>query len=144
MIDVHRHRRKNSHQMKRLFLVNRRQRRSNPAIGWTYGGWWVISSSSFGYYYRFGGHRSRRVGCYHGVTEAVLGSKCHSSFVAAFKCVLFLRWEYFLYEQVHTLLLPDTKLTLSTGFPTFCIYEFDVNLGTRTDDGQTASWHHLM
>ena len=56
MIDVHRHRRKNSHQMKRLFLVNRRRRRSNPVIRWTYGGWWAILSRPFGYYYQFGGH----------------------------------------------------------------------------------------
>ena len=92
MIDVHRHRRKNSHQMKRLFLVNRRRQRSNPAIGWTYGGWWAILSRPFGYYYQFGGHRSRRVWCYHGVIEAVLGRKCRLSFVArtrfAFCCLI--------------------------------------------------------
>jgi len=123
MIDVHRHRRKNSHQMKRLFLVNRRQRRSNPAIGWTYGGWWVILSRPFGYYYQFGGHRSLRVWCYHGVIEAVLGRKCHSSFVAAFKCVsvfemrIFCMSRYILYHYRYT------KLTLSTGFPTFCMYD---------------------
>ena len=90
MIDVHRHRRKNSHQMKRLFLVNRRRRRSNPVIRWTYGGWWAILSRPFGYYYQFGGHRSRRVWCYHGVIEAVLGRKCRLSFVVASKMTLLL------------------------------------------------------
>ena len=104
MIDVHRHRRKNSHQMKRSFLVNRRRRRSNPVIRWTYGGWWAIISRPFGYYYQFGGHRSLRVWCYHGVIEAVLGRKCHSSFVAAFKCVSVVEdEECFVCTGVHTL-----------------------------------------
>ena len=58
--------------------------------------------------------------------NCVLGRKCHSSFVAAFKCVsgfemrIFCMSRYILYHYRYT------KLTLSTGFPTFCMYEFDV------------------